>query len=120
MFIAVTERIQNTLLHMKIDLTQIKTINDLVKTKSTGRPKELAKRLGISERSLSDIIRYMREELDTPIEYDRIRGTYFYMEDGNITIKFQRDKDMARKIINFLQTSIGIMVNISLLIEPMF
>lgn len=78
---------------MKVDLAHLETINDLAKTRSTGRPAALAKRLGISERSLSDIIKCMREKLNTPIYYNRIRQTYYYQEDGGINLKFQKSRN---------------------------
>lgn len=90
---------------MKVNLMHLKTINDLARTKSTGRPDHLAKRLGISARSLSDIIKYMRENLETPIVYDRKRETYYYQEEGYISFKFQKDKELVKKIIKLIETS---------------
>lgn len=91
---------------MKVDLTHIKLIHELSRTGSTGCREELAKRLGISVRSLSDLIRYMREELDIPIKYDRIKLAYYCLEDGHVSFKFQRKEELAKKIINLIEGSL--------------
>lgn len=91
---------------MKVDLTHIKIIHDLASKGATGCREQLAKRLGISIRSLSDLIRYMREELDIPIQYDRLKLTYYCLEDGHVSFKFQRKKDLAKRLINLIESSL--------------
>lgn len=92
---------------MKINLTHLKTINDLAKTRSTGNPALLSRRLGISERSLNYIIRFMREELDAPIFYDRRKQSYYYLEEGSISFKFQKHKELVSHVMKVIQASIA-------------
>lgn len=95
---------------MKVDLTHIKIIHDLARTGSTGRPEDLANRLEISVRSLSDLIRYMREDLDIPIQYDRMKQTYCCLEEGYLSFKFQRDRELAKRLIKLIQTSLVLVI----------
>lgn len=95
---------------MKVDLTQIKLIHDLARTGSTGCREHLAKRLSISVRSLADIIKYMKEELDIPIYYDRLRLTYYCLEDGQVNFKFQRNKELARQLMKILEGSLVVLL----------
>lgn len=92
---------------MKVDLTHIKIIHDLAKTGSTGCREDLATRLGISVRSLTDLIRYMREELGIPMRYDRLKLTYYCLEEGHINFKFQSDKELAKRIIKLMELSLS-------------
>jgi len=91
---------------MKVDLLQIKEIYDLAKTCSTGCPDELAQRLHISTRSLSDLIKYMRDQLEIPIHYDRINGSYYCAEDGYLSFKFQKNKDIVKKMMKVIESSL--------------
>lgn len=93
---------------MKVDLTHIKTIHDLARIGSTGCREDLAKRLGISIRSLSDLIKYMRDDLDIPIQYDRLKSSYYCVEEGYINFKFQKDKEVVKRIIGLIQNSIAL------------
>jgi hypothetical protein len=65
----------------------LKRIDELVSKKSTGPPAELARKLGLSERSIYEYIRLMKE-LDAPILYSRARKSYFYKNEGQFTISF--------------------------------
>jgi transcriptional antiterminator len=49
-----------------------------VKSAQTGTPKELASKLGISERSVYNYISYMKTDLQAPIGYDNQKGSYSY------------------------------------------
>jgi hypothetical protein len=53
-------------------------LHDLIITKKTGTPKQLAYKLDISERSVNYYIAFMRNELKAPIIYDRKLETYLY------------------------------------------
>jgi len=94
---------------MKVDLTQIKLIHELARTGSTGCRKDLAKRLGISVRSLADLIRYMKKELEIPIHYDRLKLTYSCREEGHVNFKFQRERELKRQLMKLIEGALAIL-----------
>ena len=59
-------------------------LHELINTKQTGTPMQLAKKLEISERSLHYYISFMRKQLKAPIVYDRKNQTYWYESECNI------------------------------------
>lgn len=65
---------------MKIEL--IIRIHYLINSQNTGSPKDLAKRLGLSERSVHNYIGFMRRDLQAPIKYDTNKNTYYYYEEA--------------------------------------
>lgn len=71
----------------------------MIRRKSTGSPKELAGKLGISERWLYNLLRELKEELGCPIVYDHIRRSYIYEKEGKIVIGF-REKGKGTREIN--------------------
>jgi hypothetical protein len=63
---------------VKMDIRIVMRLNELIHTKQTGTPVQLAKKVEISERSLNYYIAFMRNELKAPIVYDRKKETYWY------------------------------------------
>jgi hypothetical protein len=61
-----------------MDVRILIRIDEQIKTKQTGTPKQLAQKLEISERSVHYYIAFMRNELKAPIIYDNINETYLY------------------------------------------
>ena len=61
-----------------MDIRIIKRLHDFVMTERTGTPKELALKLGLSERSVYNYISFMKNEMNAPITYDNQKGNYFY------------------------------------------
>ena len=72
-------------------LNRIRRLDDLIRRKSTGSPKELANKLDISERWLYVLLDELKNELGCPIQYDRRRRSYIYGEKGKICIGFTRE-----------------------------
>jgi biotin operon repressor len=71
-----------------IDLkTEIDRLDKLIKLKATGSPKELAKKLGTTERTVYRIIKQLKE-MGCPIFYDKARESYCYEKQGELTFKF--------------------------------
>ena len=64
----------------------IKKIHSKISTASTGKPKELAYKLNVSERTIYNYIHFMRRELKAPIIYNRLKESYQY--DRNCNINF--------------------------------
>lgn len=59
----------------------------MTQTQSTGTPKQLAEKLNCSERMIYTYINYLRNELNAPIAYSRKRSTYYYTEQGLMTLQ---------------------------------
>ncbi|HVI46789.1 MAG TPA: HTH domain-containing protein [Chitinophaga sp.] len=69
---------------------RLQTIDYLIRIKGTGKPAQLAKRLRISERTLYEFLKMMKE-LGAPIEYDRYKESYYYSEKGGFNIRFSKN-----------------------------
>lgn len=61
-----------------MDIRIVKKIHEKILNERTGTPKELAYTLDVSERTVFNYIKFMREELKAPIKYNRIKDTYQY------------------------------------------
>lgn len=61
-----------------MDIRILKKIHDFILTERTGSPKELARKLGLSERTVYSYISYMKVEMNAPIIYDNHKGNYLY------------------------------------------
>ena len=58
-------------------LRTIERLHYLIKRKGTGRPTDLARRLGISERCLYNLLNEMKT-MGAPIYYNKTRKSYCY------------------------------------------
>ena len=65
-------------------------MNRLIKQKSTGTPKELAKKLGITERAWYKFRDELVNDLNLPIDYCPYTRSYIYTEEGNFEIGFRK------------------------------
>ncbi|WP_164731640.1 HTH domain-containing protein [Flagellimonas beolgyonensis] len=54
-------------------------MDQLIRLKATGRPRQLAKRLNVSEATVFRMIETMKE-MNAPICYDLVRQSYVYTE----------------------------------------
>jgi len=72
---------------MKSLLHRLIRLDYLIHLKSTGTPANCANKIGISERSLYDYLK-MLKEMGAPIKFSRNRGTYYYDEGGRFRISF--------------------------------
>lgn len=66
---------------------RIQRIHELIRRKATGSPKELASRLGISERQLYNLLDLMKQ-LGAPIEYSIALYSYHYEHEVEWSIGF--------------------------------
>lgn len=73
---------------MQVEIFQrLSRIDYLIRIKATGSPSELARRLGISERSVYEYLNLMKE-FGAPIKFNNYRQTYYYEGDGSFNISF--------------------------------
>jgi transcriptional antiterminator len=61
-----------------MDIRIIKRLHELLVTEQSGIPKELAYKLGVSERTVYNYIFYMKKEMNAPIIFDNHKGNYCY------------------------------------------
>jgi transcriptional antiterminator len=61
-----------------MDIRVFIRLHELIVTKQTGTPKQLAQKLEISERSAHYYIAFMKNEMKAPIVYDSKLETYLY------------------------------------------
>jgi predicted DNA-binding transcriptional regulator YafY len=72
---------------MKSLLHRLVRLDHLIQYKSTGNPTSLAQKIGISERSLYDYLRILKD-MGAPVRFSRGRRTYYYAEGGHFHISF--------------------------------
>ena len=76
------------------DKDKLLRLDQLIRLKATGTPKQLAKKFEVSERTIKRVIKKLREKFDCPISYSKIRKSYYYEYPGHLIIKFETiDKD---------------------------
>ena len=61
-----------------MDIRIIKQLHDFITNERTGSPKELAEKLGVSERTIYSYISYMKVNMNAPIIFDMQKGNYIY------------------------------------------
>ncbi len=65
-------------------------LNQLIRTKATGSPKELAKKLCITERAWYKFRDELVNDLNLPINYCPHSRSYVYTEEGSFEIGFRK------------------------------
>lgn len=65
-------------------------IDSLISRGNTGSPKQLGERLGLSERAAFKYLKFMKEELDAPIEYSKSSCSYKYTKNGEFNFKYEK------------------------------
>lgn len=78
---------------------RLEQIDYLIACKKTGKPKVLAKRVGISERTLFDFITLMKN-LGAPISYCKQLKTYYYIDQGGFNVRFKRETSQEKPQIH--------------------
>lgn len=74
----------------------IERLDQLIRMKATGTPVNLANRLGISRRSLTNYISLMKEN-GAPIKFCFYRQSYYYDEEGSFKISFCFKKEIRQQ-----------------------
>lgn len=58
----------------------------------TGAPKDIAEKLGVSERMVYKYIEIIKTEFKAPIKYNRVSKTYFFEGKGKLDLRWQKKK----------------------------
>lgn len=69
---------------------RIEYLNHLLKNRATGTPKELAKKIGLTERGWYKLRDQMINDLDIPMAYCPKLRSYYYTEPGTFEFGFKR------------------------------
>ena len=72
---------------MKSLLHRLIRLDHLINHKSTGTPADCAMKIGISERSLYDYLKILKD-MGAPVKFSRGRRTYYYSEGGHFHVSF--------------------------------
>jgi hypothetical protein len=59
------------------NIERIRHIDFLIRTKSTGDPKEFAKKIGVSKRQMFNLVSELKE-FGAPVHYSPVERTYYY------------------------------------------
>jgi len=65
-------------------------LNHLIKQRATGSPKELSRKLGITERAWYKFKDELVNDLNLPIDYCPHSRSYVYTEEGSFEIGFKK------------------------------
>ena len=72
---------------MKPLLIRLMRLDYLIRLKATGNPAKLGSKMGISERSVFDYLRLMKE-MGAAISYSRNHCSYFYRDGARLFVGF--------------------------------
>ncbi|OFY26015.1 MAG: hypothetical protein A2275_05895 [Bacteroidetes bacterium RIFOXYA12_FULL_35_11] len=61
-------------------------LDELIRSEKTGTPSKLAKRFKISERSIFNYLKFMKDEMKSPIIWDDEKKSYVYSRKGVLNI----------------------------------
>jgi hypothetical protein len=86
---------------MKSLIQRLSRLDNLITHKRTGSPADFAQKIGISERSLYDYLKLLKD-MGAPVKFSRHRRTFYYVTDGNFRIGF------FWRIILFCRQKIGL------------
>lgn len=86
---------------MNIDhLFTLKRMNELIKRRATGSPKQFAKKLEISESSMYNQLHRLRAFFGAPITYDADSESYCYEEEGELILEFRKLSEQENNELN--------------------
>jgi predicted DNA-binding transcriptional regulator YafY len=72
---------------MKHYLNLLLQLDQFIRQKGTGSPPEFARKMGISERSLYEYLKVLKD-LGAPIKWSRQDKSYYYSVEGQFRISF--------------------------------
>lgn len=71
-------------------LQRLEVIDTLIQKEKTGTPSQLARKIGLSDRSVYEYLTLMKK-LNSPIKFCPIRKSYYYDRKGRLVISFEED-----------------------------
>lgn len=77
-------------------LEKLRKFIHLVERKQTGKPADVAKLLGVSERMIYNYTKFIREELNAPIEWNNFKQSYLFSESGALIWKYDEEQTIKQ------------------------
>lgn len=75
-----------------MNFEKIQQIDSYISKNNTGKAEDFAKKMNISRGMLYRYIKYIKDELNAPISYNRYQNTYQYTQSGKLYIKGWEEK----------------------------
>ena len=75
-----------------VDLEILHRLDSLIRRESTGTPKELACKLGMSRSTLFELISFLKEVMLAPIYFNKSRCSYLYSYTPNFFLGFDKER----------------------------
>ncbi len=72
-----------------MNIQKIKHFIHLVEKERTGSPEEAAKKIAVSERMIYIYVGILKNEFNVPIDYNRYRQTYCFLEPGKLVWEWE-------------------------------
>lgn len=85
---------------------KLQHVDNLIRIRGTGAPKEFARKIGVSERTLYRYIQELRD-YGAVITYDEHRQSYVYEEEGSLLIQFVKKVGLMGVVVNILLNTFG-------------
>jgi transcriptional antiterminator len=82
-------------------LEKLRKFIHLVERKQTGKPADVAKILGVSERMIYNYTKFIREELNAPIVWNNFKQSYLFSENGALNWKYKEAQTILQTDIVF-------------------
>ena len=83
-----------------VDLQVLHRLDSLIRLKATGKPDDLANRLGVSRTSLFEMIAFLKSVMLAPISYSNTRKSYVYDFPPKFYLGFDRDNLALEETVN--------------------
>lgn len=83
----------------------LERLDNLIRLKATGTPKDLASRLNITERTVYRIIKQLKE-MGCPVYFNKEIGSYCYKFEGKLLFCFE-PKNIDNEMINEIKNGGG-------------
>lgn len=74
-----------------MDIRTIIKIHELIEVELTGSPRDFAKKINVSERTIYNYLEFMKAELQAPIVYNGSKKSYCY--DGECRLRFRNNEN---------------------------
>ena len=95
-------------------LEKLRKFIHLVERKQTGKPADVAKLLGVSERMIYNYTKFIREELNAPIAWNNFKQSYLFSEKGVLIWKYEEAESIEQTDVIFKNKQLATLIRIYL------
>jgi molybdenum-dependent DNA-binding transcriptional regulator ModE len=95
-------------------LEKLRKFIHLVERKQTGKPADVARLLGVSERMIYNYTKFIREELNAPIVWNNFKQSYLFSESGALIWKYEEDESIEQTDVTFMNKQLATLQRIYL------